>query len=549
MSYVVSWVTTLSSSCRVRLPLVLDLYRSLFMFTVSVISACVLTFSVWYMELEKFFARFNSLVLLFVASMFLLILSPSLIRILLGWDGLGLTSYLLVIYFQRPKSYNAGLLTALSNRVGDGLLLLAIVAAIPRGSWDFSVWSLSLGPLPTLVACLVIVAACTKRAQIPFSAWLPAAIAAPTPVSSLVHSSTLVTAGVYLVIRFAESLRIRGLLEYLMFVGLATTTMAGFRALWELDIKKIVALSTLRQLGLIMATVGLGIYPLAFFHLLTHAYFKALLFISVGRIIHLSSDYQDLRKISARAWNSSSTLAYGLVANLSLCGLPFTSGFQSKDLILETSGSGKIAIASFILFFGSVGLTVAYTFRFSLNLLWPLSKSPSLSWRKDNAQVALQAIAGLWPLAFAGGGVLSWILMDRPPFVLLPTRVKLAALSISIIVFFVALLGANLSPVRLSPKRWEGSTMWALSVISPHSAHLGLCRGVFFRRADLGNTPLIIMAPFHAILASFPAISGDRILKFFRRTTLLLLLSVITMVIYLRISSKIETWKLKPSCA
>lgn len=151
------------------------------------------------------------------------------------------------------------------------------------------------------MACLVIVAACTKRAQIPFSAWLPAAIAAPTPVSSLVHSSTLVTAGVYLVIRFAESLRIRGLLEYLMFVGLATTTMAGFRALWELDIKKIVALSTLRQLGLIMATVGLGIYPLAFFHLLTHAYFKALLFISVGRIIHLSSDYQDLRKISARA--------------------------------------------------------------------------------------------------------------------------------------------------------------------------------------------------------------------------------------------------------
>lgn len=167
------------------------------------------------------------------------------------------------------------------------------------------------------------------------------------------------------------------------------------------------ALSTLRQLGLIVATVGLGLYPLAFFHLLTHAYFKALLFISVGSIIHLSSDYQDLRNIRTRAWGSSPTLAYSLVANLSLCGLPFTSGFQSKDLILETCGTRKVSVITFILYFGSVGLTVAYTSRFSVSLLWPLRKSLSLGWSKDNSWVALRAISGLWPLAFAGGGALS----------------------------------------------------------------------------------------------------------------------------------------------
>lgn len=222
-----------------------------------------------------------------------------------------------------------------------------------------------------MAAALVAVAACTKSAQIPFSAWLPAAIAAPTPVSSLVHSSTLVTAGVYLVVRFSEVLRERRLLEPLLFIGLLTTTMAGISAMGELDIKKIVALSTLSQLGLIVSSVGFGLAPLAFFHLLTHAYFKALLFISVGSIIHLSSDYQDLRKIRVRTESSSPTLAYSLVANLSLCGLPFSSGFYSKDLILETCWSAEIPLVTLILYFTSVGLTVAYTTRFTLSLLWP----------------------------------------------------------------------------------------------------------------------------------------------------------------------------------
>lgn len=180
----------------------------------------------------------------------------------------------------------------------------------------------------------------TKSAQIPFSAWLPAAMAAPTPVSSLVHSSTLVTAGVYLLFRFSELLSHRAYLPCLLKAGVLTIIIAGCAALSELDIKKIVALSTLSQLGLIITTLGLGLYEIAYFHLLTHAFFKALLFISVGNIIHLSRDFQDLRKIKLIEFCYPVSLSFSLVANCSLCGFPFLAGFYSKDLILEIMFTG-----------------------------------------------------------------------------------------------------------------------------------------------------------------------------------------------------------------
>jgi NADH-ubiquinone oxidoreductase chain 5 len=171
-------------------------------------------------------------------------------------------------------------------------------------------------------------------------------MAAPTPVSSLVHSSTLVTAGVYLLFRFREFLRLSQILPYILLMGTLTMLMAGASAIFEIDIKKIVALSTLSQLGIIIAAIGIGLYEVAFFHILAHAYFKALLFMSVGNMIHLSSDFQDLRKIGLTAHSLPVTLAFRVVANLSLCGLPFISGFYSKDLIIELAimGSPNLSI-------------------------------------------------------------------------------------------------------------------------------------------------------------------------------------------------------------
>jgi NADH-ubiquinone oxidoreductase chain 5 len=219
---------------------------------------------------------------------------------------------------------------------------------------DLEIWVISL---------LVIIAAITKRAQIPFSAWLPAAIAAPTPVSALVHSSTLVTAGVYLLIRF-NNLIIRNLfIQVLLLLRSLTIFMAGLGANFEFDLKKIIALSTLSQLGLIIGILCLGFPILAFFHLLTHALFKALLFICAGVIIHLIQNFQDIRYIGCLVNQLPITIVYFNIANIALCGFPFLAGFYSKDLILEFCSFLNVNFLVYFLYFFSTGLTVCYSLR------------------------------------------------------------------------------------------------------------------------------------------------------------------------------------------
>jgi NADH-ubiquinone oxidoreductase chain 5 len=189
-------------------------------------------------------------------------------------------------------------------------------------------------------------------------------MAAPTPVSSLVHSSTLVTAGVYLIIRIGSSLFFSKAIFGLLVIGLTTIIIAGMRALFEIDIKKIVALSTLSQLGLIVCAIGMRLPWVAFFHLLTHAYFKALLFISVGNIIHLSGSFQDLRVIRNNPLVAGPTRALIVLANIRLCGTPFIAGFYSKDLIIELGALLINQPGTFLLLLVGAALTVAYTIRF-----------------------------------------------------------------------------------------------------------------------------------------------------------------------------------------
>jgi len=214
-----------------------------------------------------------------------------------------------------------------------------------------------------IIIGLVVLAAITKRAQIPFSSWLPAAIAAPTPVSALVHSSTLVTAGVYLLIRFNFLLIDTMFGQFLLLIGGLTIFIAGVSANYEFDLKKIIALSTLRQLGLIIRILAIGFPKLAFFHLLTHALFKALLFICAGAIIHNIKNSQDIRDMGALSLFIPLSTACLNVANLALCGIPFLAGFYSKDLILEIVLLSNINLISFFLYFFSTGLTVCYSFR------------------------------------------------------------------------------------------------------------------------------------------------------------------------------------------
>jgi len=339
----------------------IDWIRLIFIGFVLLISGLVSLYRIYYIEGDKNFVRFILLVYLFVLSILLIIIRPNLISILLGWDGLGLVSYGLVVYYQREKSNNAGMLTILSNRVGDVAILLRIAWVRTYGAWNF-IWLQSLNRLESIkfIIWLVVLAGITKRAQIPFSAWLPAAIAAPTPVSALVHSSTLVTAGVYLLIRFNMAL---GVNEFLFYLGSFTMFMAGAGANYETDLKKVIALSTLRQLGVIIITLSLGCVELSFFHLLSHALFKSLLFLCAGVFIHVSGDLQDIRYLGGSSIGSPRSAFFFLACSLSLCGFPFLSGFYSKDMILESYFI--ININFFMLLFLVVGtlLTATYSIR------------------------------------------------------------------------------------------------------------------------------------------------------------------------------------------
>nr|ALO71216.1 NADH deshydrogenase subunit 5 [Trapezodirus sp. 1 EF-2015] len=422
------------NSTEIFMVVLLDWMSLMFMSFVLFISSMVINYSEEYMLGDMYIKRFIYLVCMFVLSMVLLIISPNLISILLGWDGLGLVSYCLVIYYQNFKSYNAGMLTALSNRIGDVALLISIAWMMNYGSWNY-IFYLSVMKedlYMQIVSFLVLLAAFTKSAQIPFSSWLPAAMAAPTPVSSLVHSSTLVTAGVYLMIRFYSCLGFN-LLFFGLFVSSLTMFMAGLAANFEMDLKKIIALSTLSQLGLMMSVIFLGGIDLAFFHLLTHALFKALLFMCAGVIIHNYMNNQDIRMMGGLIYKMPLTCVMFNVSNLSLCGFPFLAGFYSKDLILEMMSLNILNIYVYIIFYLSTGLTMMYTIRLMYYTMISEYFYISLNLISDSSFKMLYSMVSLLIMVILGGSMISWLMFSLPYFICLPLFMKLLAILVTIV--------------------------------------------------------------------------------------------------------------------
>nr|QFG40136.1 NADH dehydrogenase subunit 5 [Austruca lactea] len=445
---IVEWEMISLNSSSICFVMIFDWISMLFMSFVLLISSSVMYYSGSYMHGDKNFNRFMYLVLAFVFSMMMMVLSPNLISILLGWDGLGLVSYALVIFYQNEKSANAGMLTVLSNRVGDVAILLSIGLMVSLGSWNFLYYSYYILDKDwMLMKFLVMLAAMTKSAQIPFSAWLPAAMAAPTPVSALVHSSTLVTAGVYLMIRFSSALEGSKIQSMLLIISCLTMFMAGLGANFECDLKKIIALSTLSQLGVMLSILALGYPDLSFFHLLSHALFKALLFMCAGVLIHSVSGYQDIRYMGCLVKFMPLSVSYMMVANLALCGFPFLAGFYSKDMILEVAFMSWINFISLILYIMATGLTVSYTLRlvyFSLSGTLNLSALTNVS---DSDKIMTNSMTLLGFSAVVMGSVLSWLLFPEPYMICLSVVMKNMVLMISIL---GAVLGYMMNLVTVS---------------------------------------------------------------------------------------------------
>nr|AFN27599.1 NADH dehydrogenase subunit 5 [Diadromus collaris] len=401
--------------------ILLDWVSILFISVVMMISLMVILYSFEYMYSDINIKRFIMLILMFIMSMFLMIMSPNLISILLGWDGLGLVSYCLVIYYQSSSSFNSGMVTVLSNRLGDILILMSIGLMINYGSWNY----MFLNNMNSMIYMMLVLASFTKSAQIPFSSWLPMAMAAPTPVSSLVHSSTLVTAGVYLLIRLNYMLLDNFIINLIMLISLITMFLSGLGANFEFDLKKIIALSTLSQLGLMIFCLSLKMMEVSLFHLLTHAMFKSMLFMCAGVIIHNMMGCQDIRYISMIFYNMPMISIMFNCSVLSLCGIPFMSGFFSKDMILELYMMSMFNKFIFMVLFISMGLTIMYSFRL---FMYSFIKIPQLIIYFKYYSFSSYMGMSMYMLFFFSifmGLMLSWLLFSFKNMIFLTIKFKL----------------------------------------------------------------------------------------------------------------------------
>jgi len=459
--HIIEWELISLGSTTINVIFIFDFISLYFISLVRLVAGRVILFRTSYISKEVYFRRFIGLVVSFVISIFLLILRPNIIRLLLGWDGLGVTSYLLVIFYQRSKSYNAGIITALTNRIGDVGLLVSLAMILSYGHWTYIYDTSTSKNMSYLLLIIIIRSACTKRAQIPFSAWLPAAIAAPTPVSALVHSSTLVTAGVYLLIRMNIFLINTNRSNVLIILGTVTIMIAGLAAIFEIDMKKIIALSTLRQLGIMMIILGAGNPLLAYFHLISHAFFKAILFICAGIIIHNIKDYQDIRNMGSGLMSLPITISIMMVANLRLCGLPFLSGFYSKDIILEIIiiKGLRLLIMSIILL--STFLTVAYSCRIRFLVAVNLINSESFFSIVDGDKIILTGIFILLPFSIMGGIILSWTIFSVNKLIFLPFWIKSSILvCIASAIFIIYIYYINSISLSKNIFIWFLSNIW-----------------------------------------------------------------------------------------
>lgn len=418
--------------------ILIDWISVLFVGLIGLISLIILIYRISYIEGDKFKDRFIGLVLLFVFSIVLMIISPNIIRIILGWDGLGVVSYWLVIYYQNYNSFNSGIVTVLTNRLGDLGLLIAIGLMAAHGRWNIKIVCGEYG-IDYLVIIMIILASMTKRAQVPFSHWLPIAITAPTPVSRLVHSSTLVTAGVYLMVRFRDYFILRGLSIWVIYLSMITMIISGVKALLEWDLKKIIALSTLNQLGFMILILGIGHRILSFFHLLIHAIFKSMLFMGAGIIIHFMSMRQDIRMLGGLNKFMPVIIIRFYISLISMCGFPFISGFYSKDLIMEFIYLMNINLIFYYLIVTSFVFTVAYSFRLFIYLFFIDYKFIRFNYYKDSNFMNISMVI-LIILSIIGGSLLIWLFFFDLKVPYLRGRLKLLTELIMIIGLLYAII-------------------------------------------------------------------------------------------------------------
>jgi len=404
-----SWITV--DSLNIEWSFCFDSLTSVMLIVVTFISTLVHLYSTEYMEYDPHLPRFMSYLSLFTFFMLILITANNFLQMFVGWEGVGLSSYLLInFWFTRIQANKAAIKAMLVNRIGDFSLLLAIFAIyFVFNSLDYdTVFSLvplmldykilvgsSKIPALDMICILLFLGAMGKSAQLGLHTWLPDAMEGPTPVSALIHAATMVTAGVFLLARCSHLFEYSPLaLNLIVFIGSATAFFASTTGLFQNDMKRVIAYSTCSQLGYMVFACGLSSYEVGIFHLSNHAFFKALLFLGAGSVIHAVSDEQDMRKMGGLRKLLPFTYSIMLIGSLALMGFPFLTGFYSKDTILEVAYAKYTIWGHFSYYLGT--FAAFFTAFYSIRLLFLVF----LSEPNGHKSVILNAHEGSWRMTF-----------------------------------------------------------------------------------------------------------------------------------------------------